>query len=144
MYFELVPYLRGLWTRTLAKVFCHFGHHDYESHGLGNDFAVLECFYCQHQKRSFVVNVGGTSHGMSKERSIMLLNNMRAIQDNWDGENAPAPSQVSIDRAIAICQCVVPGQVDIDVMGGIALYYYGDKQLWIHVKNDGTSVLTVM
>jgi hypothetical protein len=57
MYFELVPYLRGLWTRSVAKVLCYYGHHDYEFDGVDSsdlNCGKLTCFYCQHEKRSHI------------------------------------------------------------------------------------------
>lgn len=57
MYFELIPYLRSLWTRTVAKVLCYFGHHDYEFNGLVDSnpsYGNLICFNCEIEKHSFI------------------------------------------------------------------------------------------
>jgi hypothetical protein len=162
MYFELIPYLRGLWRRSLAKVLCYFGHHDYETEAVFADGAQLSCFYCEKLKTSYMSRPGEkcicqsddqeddcSVHGideyaMKRTWCISTLNSFRPMQDDWDDGGAIAPSSISIDKAIDIVKCITPDYVDMDVMGGIALYYYGDKHLWIHIKNDGRSVLTVM
>jgi hypothetical protein len=83
-------------------------------------------------------------HGSSR-RSYCLaqLEAFRAVQDNWDEDGASAPSTLSINKAIALVKCVVPDEVDLDVMGGIALYFYGENRLWIHVNNSGNLILTI-
>lgn len=57
MYFELIPYLRGLSKRSVAKVLCYYGHHDYEFGGLVDDnssHGKLICFYCEREKHSYM------------------------------------------------------------------------------------------
>lgn len=36
----------------ISNIMCYFGRHDYEFIGLMNDWALLECFYCGHQRKS--------------------------------------------------------------------------------------------
>jgi len=51
-----IGYWRGLWTRSVARVLCHYGHHDYEFDGLVDanpNYGKLICFYCEARKQSY-------------------------------------------------------------------------------------------
>ena len=47
--------LRGLWRRAVASILCYFGHHDYETASVHEDYAILYCFYCEHEKCSYAL-----------------------------------------------------------------------------------------
>lgn len=99
---------------------------------------------CQSDLQDDCCPVHGIEFLTSQADAIARLEYLRSTKEGWgaDGDE-PAPSSIAIDKAIGIVKCIVPDAIDLDAMGGIALWFYGENRLWIHVKNDGTSVLTV-
>ncbi len=72
---------------------------------------------------------------------------VEALQDNWDGEGAPRPNAAAIKRArgffTAGAAAGLEFEVDVDVLGGMALMFYGrsDYSLWVACFNSGQDTI---
>ena len=78
----------------------------------------------------------------------MTLDDVAALPDDWDGEDAPAPTADAVASARACladlaAMGVVAWDIDGDVMGGVAVYLYADppspNYVWLAFGNDGTN-----
>lgn len=70
---------------------------------------------------------------------------VEALEDDWDGEGAPKPSELAMTlarKAYALLAAAdyAPDEVDGDVMGGLALNFY-DAQIWLSIHNEGHIVV---
>lgn len=70
------------------------------------------------------------------------------LQDNWDGEGAPAPSPAAIEQARQIVSWLVlnhvpVAEIDADVLGGIAIWVLpaAGRTAWVACMNDGARTL---
>lgn len=41
--------------KFLKQILCYFDHHDYETASVHEDYAILYCFYCGHEKQSYAL-----------------------------------------------------------------------------------------
>lgn len=80
------------------------------------------------------------------EPSADPLRQLVDLQDDWDGEGAPRPSDGAVRRAREVLGWVRNNnlfilEVDADVLGGVAIYLKADersdKRVWIACMNDG-------
>ncbi len=71
---------------------------------------------------------------------------LQSYQDNWDCRGASKPSLVSIEKAKividwAILNNIDIGEVDADVLGGVAIYLINKNNsecfVWISCRNNG-------
>ena len=86
---------------------------------------------------------------------MLTFEQLCELQDNWDGEGAPKPSQQSIVKAREIINwiedCKVVNDhtlldIDADVLGGVSLTLINNKKnkkVWISVLNDYKKVAVV-
>lgn len=77
----------------------------------------------------------------------LRFSELGALQHGWDADGeAPPPNAAAIANAKAMLQALIHegarvGDIDADVMGGIALYFYADSRvLWIACYNHGAVV----
>lgn len=74
---------------------------------------------------------------------------LRTLRDNWDEEDAQAPSEMAIALAERACRELdqVPDEVDPDAAGGVAFWFYrsngtGNVKAGVFIRNNGTFVIT--
>ena len=70
---------------------------------------------------------------------------VEALEDDWDGEGAPKPSELAMSlgkKIYGLLEAVgrKPNEVDGDVMGGLALNFY-EPYLWLSINNAGLIVV---
>lgn len=73
------------------------------------------------------------------------------LDDGWDGENAPAPSEDTILAAELVltalmAQGVTPDDVDADVLGGVSITVWserGERTAWFSILNGRDTTLTL-
>jgi hypothetical protein len=67
------------------------------------------------------------------------------LRDGWDGDESPAPSPESIERARDLIQNLArtPDEVDPDAVGGVALWFYFENRarLMVGIRNSGDVLL---
>ncbi len=81
---------------------------------------------------------------MNKGEVNRMFGFLAKMPDNWDQENAPAPTEQALKAAKDIITRlydfnVRPDDLDADVMGGIAIYIsnkFGEN-MWINCRNSG-------
>lgn len=60
---ERFGYLRFIdnWHKfpPLSRLMCRLGRHDFETESVGEDHAVLRCFYCEAGRRSWLMRPSG-------------------------------------------------------------------------------------
>jgi hypothetical protein len=72
---------------------------------------------------------------------LMLLSK---LQDNWDGDDAPAPAKEALQRTRTFLDGLKrqPDDIDADALGGVALwFYFDDHEIMIGIYNEAKSVL---
>ena len=86
---------------------------------------------------------------------MLTFQQLCELQDNWDGEGAPKPSQESISKAREIICWItnyklinndVDLDIDADVLGGVSLTLINNKkkkEVWISVLNGYNEVAVV-
>ncbi len=47
--------------RFVRDLLCRIGRHDYEAVGLDRNWMVLECFYCERRKKSYMREARSTT-----------------------------------------------------------------------------------
>lgn len=79
---------------------------------------------------------------------VAALDDLRALEDDWDSEGASKPAPEALDRAEAIITAaaeidLVVDEVDSDVLGGVALHFTGSNEqaVWIACMNNGTDTI---
>lgn len=85
----------------------------------------------------------------------MTFEELEALQDNWDGDGADAPSPLVIFLAKKAFDALVPNlppgvileDLDADVCGGVVLTFTGslpNRYAMLDVSNSGTHILVFM
>lgn len=69
---------------------------------------------------------------------------LRSLLPNWDGDDAPVPSEESILKTKDIVEWITKSNlhiesIDSDVLGGVAIYLIGinNRMVWISILNKG-------
>jgi hypothetical protein len=75
-----------------------------------------------------------------------MLEDLKQLEDDWDGEGAPKPSDAAIERTANVLRwaeerCLQVSDVDADVLGGVAVRLRtpepGPLTVWVALMNNG-------
>lgn len=76
---------------------------------------------------------------------IARLDQLRTLDDGWDGDGAAAPSNAALTSARDALHQLgrLPDEIDADAIGGIALWFYSNcgRQVMIGIRNRGRVVV---
>jgi hypothetical protein len=83
--------------------------------------------------------------------ALSRLNELRELRDNWDEENAPAPSAAALTSARSVIEWAAKeyikiADIDGDVLGGVAIWLEGqlNRKVWASCKNNGKDSIVLL
>ena len=72
---------------------------------------------------------------------MATLDSLTRLKDGWNGNAAPAPSDLAIDNARRFCSWALdPHRIAPSAVGGVSLTYKrGDRRAYVEFDNDGAA-----